>query len=182
MKLKFIALIVVAFFVLTSCMKKENAAMVNPPKTSKADSMKTAYIAFITAWNAAKVDEFDKYIDTNCLENYEPMEGIKTGMAGLKEMSIILNTACPDIKTTIKSISVEGNNLNISYKDSGTNTGAVNGLLPTKEPVSGEGNYAVIWQNGKFHDLSGVMEAGKVLINAIKVMQDYIPKDTIKTK
>ena len=174
-----------ALFSLASCAKKENPAAI---AKAKADSMETAYKSFIAAWDASKVDEFDKYVGANCLENYQPKEGVKSGIEGLKQMATIIHTALPDNKTTLSHLYNEGDTLNLNYTDTGMNTGPLNGMPATNEKMTGSGNYHVRWQNGKFIELASLMDHGYNTINTGKMMQDFNkpeadkPKETDKKK
>ncbi len=144
--------------------------------------METAYKAFIAAWDAGKVDEFDKYVGANCLENYQPSPGMKSGVDGLKEMATIIHTGLPDNKTTLSNMYSQGDTLNLNYTDTGMNSGSLNGMPPTNEKMTGSGNYHVRWQNGKFIELTSLMDAGKNVISTGKMMQDYMKPDAEKAK
>ncbi len=170
MKLQFVIIAAIALFSLSSCAKKEDPAAL---AKLKADSMETAYKAFIVAWDAGKVDEFDKYVGANCLEKYQPMPGMKAGLPGLKEMATLIHTALPDNKTTLSHIYAQGDTLNVNYADTGMNTGQLNGMPPSNQKMTGEGNYHVRWQNGKFIELESVMDAAKNVISTGKMMQDF---------
>ena len=155
MKLRVIIIAAFALFSLASCGKKENPAAI---AKAKADSMETNYKAFMAAWDAGKVDEFDKYVVANCLENYQPLPGMKSGLDGLKEMATLVHTAIPDNKTTLSNMYTQGDTLNLNYTDTGMNTGPLNGMPPSNEKMTGAGNYHVRWQNGKFIELSDLMD------------------------
>ena len=92
--------VVLAFcFVLTvGCMKKGGSAD-NGGGISTADSMKAAWTALQTAFDAGKVDEFDKYVGTNMVE-HNPMPGQGPGLAGLKAMATGMKIGFPDQKST----------------------------------------------------------------------------------
>ncbi|MEI8134776.1 MAG: ester cyclase [bacterium] len=159
-----------AIFCLASCAKKESPAMI---AKARADSMETAYKAFMTAWDAGKVEEFDKYISPNCLDKYEMLPGMKSGLAGLKEMALMVKTGCPDNKTTIKSMYADSNVLNVAYTDTGMNTGPMGGYPASNEKMTGSGNYRVNWVNGKFEDLSGLMDGAKSRVSTRKMIEDF---------
>ena len=174
MKSLFILITVFTIYSVSSCAKKENPAAL---AKAKADSMETAYKAFIAAWDAGKVEEFDKYVGTNCLENYQPKEGMKSGIEGLKQMATILHTGIPDNKTTLSNIYAEGDTLHVNYADTGKNTGPLNGIPASNEMMTGSGNYHVRWQNGKFIELASLMDHGYNTINTGKMIQDFAHPD-----
>ena len=177
MKFQFVIIAAIALFSLSSCAKKENPAVL---AKLKADSMEIAYKAFIAAWDAGKVDEFDKYVGVNCLEKYQPMPGMKAGLPGLKEMATLIHMALPDNKTTLSRLYAEGDTLNLNYADTGMNTGPLNGMPPTNQKMTGEGNYHVRWQNGKFIELESLMDAAKNVISTGKMMMDFAKPDADK--
>ena len=177
MKLKFVIIVAIALFSLSSCAKKENPAVL---AKLKADSMETAYKGFIAAWDAGKVDEFDRYVGANCLEKYVPMPGMKAGLPGLKEMATLIHTALPDNKTTLSNIYAQGDTLNVNYADTGMNTGPLNGMPPSNQKMTGSGNYHVRWQNGKFIELQSVMDAAKNVISTGKMILDFVHPDSAK--
>ena len=177
MKLQFVIIAAVALCSLSSCVKKENPAVL---AKLKADSMETAYRAFIAAWDAGKIDEFDRYVGANCLEKFQPMQGMKSGLPGLKEMATLIHTALPDNKTTLSNIYAEGDTLNINYADTGMNSGPINGMPPSNHTMTGAGNYHVRWQNGKFIELESLMETGMNVIGTGKMMQDMLHPDAAK--
>ena len=170
MKSNLIFLVAASLISLASCSKKADAVA---DAKAKADSMETAYKAFIAAWDAGKVDEFDKYVGANCLVKYQPMPGMKAGLPGLKEMATLIHTALPDNKTTLSHIYAQGDTLNVNYADTGMNTGPLNGMPPSNQKMTGEGNYHVRWQNGKFIELESVMDAAKNVISTAKMMQEF---------
>ncbi len=76
----------------------------------------------------------------------------------------------------------QGDTLNLNYTDTGMNSGSLNGMPPTNEKMTGSGNYHVRWQNGKFIELTSLMDAGKNVISTGKMMQDYMKPDAEKAK
>ena len=146
-----------AVFVMAGCAKKESAST-DSSKNAKADSMKAAYTAMSTAWDAGKVDEFDKYITANSVD-HDAMPGQKPGIAGLKEMASMMKVAYPDMKSTIDYIGVDGDILTARYHMAGTNSGPMMGMPATNKKVNVEGVDFVKWENGKFTEHWGVFDA-----------------------
>lgn len=154
-----IALVFTVFLVLTAgCMKKEGAAD-NGAGMSTADSMKAAWTALQTAWDAGNVDEFDKYVSPNFVE-HNPFPGQEPGLAGLKKMAAGMKAGFPDEKTTIDQILVDSNMLVARSSVTGTNSGPMMGMPPTNKKMTGiMGIDMARWDNGKFVEHWGVFDA-----------------------
>ncbi len=160
MKLYISILALGAMFLAVGCQKKEGAA--DSSSSAKADSMKAAYKAVSEAWDAGKVDEFDKYITANSVD-HNAMPGQKPGLAGMKEFAAQLKTAFPDMKSTIDDIRVDGDMLVARFTMTGTNSGPMMGMPATNKKVSVMGIDEVKWDNGKFTDHWGAMEEMKMM-------------------
>src|SRR5437870_1544836 len=156
MKFRLFILFLCAVFSAAGCMKKESA-MADQAANSRADSMKAAYKAVSNAWDAGKVDEFDKYITANSVD-HDAMPGQKPGLEGLKEMVKMMHTAYPDMKSTIDYIGVDGDILTARYHMAGTNSGPMMGMPATNKKVNVEGVDMVKWENGKFVEHWGVFD------------------------
>lgn len=139
------------------CMKKEGGAAAGANAT--ADSMKAAYKAVSDAWDAGKVDEFDKYVATNSVD-HDAMPGQKPGLEGMKEFAKMMHSWFPDMKSTIEDMRVDGDVLTARYSMSGTNSGSMMGMPATNKKVDAiKGFDQVRWQNGKFVEHWGVFDA-----------------------
>jgi steroid delta-isomerase-like uncharacterized protein len=149
---------VFAFFLVltTGCMKKESAAVNGSNPT--ADSMKAAYTAFSAAWDAGKVDEFDKYLSPNFNEHML-MQGQEPGLAGLKKFASEIHTAFPDSKATIEDMRVDGDVLVARARVTGTNSGPMMGMPATNKKISGVMDIDMMrWENGKFVEHWGLFD------------------------
>lgn len=127
-----------------------------------ADSMKTAYKAVSAAWDAGNVGEFDKYVAENSVD-HNPMPGQKQGLAGMKEMAQGMKTAFPDMKSTIEDMRVDGNILTVRFKMNATNTGPMMGMPPTNKKVEVMGIDQIRWENGKFVEHWGLIDAAAMM-------------------
>ncbi len=156
MKSRFVMCAVLAAFTLASCMKKEGTA--DSGTNAKADSMKNAYKAMSAAWDAGKPDEFDKYVATDS-KDHNAMPGMKTGLAGMKEMATMLKVAFPDMKTTVEDMRVDGDILTARFKVSGTNSGPFMGMPATNKKLTDVmGIEQNRWENGKFVERWGLFD------------------------
>ncbi len=152
-----------ATLLLASCGNKSGDGMATA-NNAKADSMKTAYKAISDAWDAGKVDEFDKYVAANAVD-HDGMPGQKPGIAGMKEMASMMKAGYPNMKSTIEDLRVDGDVLTVRYKVSGTNSGAMMGMPPTNKKMSDVGGYDQMrWENGKFVEHWGVFDAAKMMM------------------
>ncbi len=142
----------------TGCMKKEGAAE-NGTGMSTADSMKAAWTGLQTAWDAGKVDDFDKYISPNFVER-NPFPGQNPGLEGLKKMAVGMKAGFPDQKTIIDAMYVDSNMIIARSSMSGTNSGPMMGMPATnKKMMNVEGIDIARWENGKFVEHWGVFDA-----------------------
>ena len=125
---------------------------------STADSMKAAWTALQTAFDAGKVDEFDKYVSTNMVE-HNPMPGQGPGLAGLKAMAAGMKVGFPDQKSTIDDMRVDSNMLIVRSSMTGTNSGPMMGMPPTNKKMTDVmGIDMMRWENGKFVEHWGLFD------------------------
>ncbi|MDP4218845.1 MAG: ester cyclase [Bacteroidota bacterium] len=157
MKSRFVVLLILAAFSLASCMKKEGTAT-DAGANAKADSMKAAYKAISAAWDAGKVDEFDKYVSADTKDN-NMMPGQKPGLAGMKEFASMLKVAYPDMSTTVEDMRVDGDVLTARFRMNGTNSGPFMGMPATNKKLTNVmGIDQVRWSNGKFVEHWGLFD------------------------
>ena len=143
--------------IVAGCAKKDSGAAAGG--MTMADSMKAAYKAVSDAWDAGKVDEFDKYISANSVD-HDAMPGQKQGLEGMKEFAKMMHGWFPDMKSTIEDMRVDGDVLTARFKMSGTNSGSMMGMPATNKKIDGvNGIDQVRWQNGKFTEHWGVFDA-----------------------
>jgi predicted ester cyclase len=141
----------------TGCMKKNGAAD-NGGGMSMADSMKAAYTAVSAAWDAGKVDEFDKYISVNSVD-HNMMPGQEPGLAGMKKMAAEMKVGFPDQKSTIEDMRVDSNVLVVRSTMTGTNSGPMMGMPATNKKMTGVmGIDMMRWENGKFVEHWGLFD------------------------
>jgi len=170
--------IVFAFAALfaTGCMKNNSAGS---GMSATADSMKAAYTATAAAWDAGKVDEFDKYMSTNTVE-HQTMPGQEPGLAGVKKMALMLHAAFPDMKTTIQDMRVDSNILVARFTMSGTNSGAMMGMPATNKKMTDVGGIDwVRWENGKFVEHWGYFD-DRAMMSQLGLMPQHpgMPADS----
>jgi predicted ester cyclase len=140
----------------TGCMKKDGAT--DNGGMSTADSMKAAYTAVSAAWDAGKVDEFDKYISANSVD-HNMMPGQEPGLAGMKKMAAEMKVGFPDEKSTIDGMYVDSNILVVRSTMTGTNSGPMMGMAPTNKKIAGVmGIDMMRWENGKFVEHWGLFD------------------------
>ncbi len=165
-----IALVFAFLIVLaTGCMKKGGTAD-NGGGMSTADSMKAAWTALSAAFDAAKVDEFDKYISSNMVE-HNPIPGQEQGLAGLKKMATEMKAGMPDQKTTIEAMYVDSNMLIARSSLTATNSGPMMGMPPTNKKMTGVMGIDIArWENGKFVEHWGLFD-----VDAMKMQLGLMP-------
>jgi predicted ester cyclase len=158
-----IALVFAFLMVLaTGCMKKGGTAD-NGGGMSTADSMKAAWTAMQAAWDAGKVDEFDKYISPSFVEN-NPMPGQEPGLSGLKKIATGMKSWFPDEKTTINQIVVDSNILVARSSMTGTNSGSMMGMPATNKKMTAVmGIDMARWENGKFVEHWGLFDVNAMM-------------------
>src|SRR5215207_1155201 len=99
MKTIFSVLVLCSAFVLAGCEKK--AASAGSAGNPKADSMKTAYTAIITALESGNTADVDKYVSADS-KDHQQMAGYPAGAEGLKKMIGEFKVAMPDSKYTVE--------------------------------------------------------------------------------
>ncbi len=152
----------VSLLLSVGCMKKNGAA--DNGTMSTADSMKAAYTALSAAWDADKVDEFDKYVSTNMVE-HNPFPGQEPGLAGLKKMASGMKAGFPDQKTNIDAMYVDSNILVARSSMTGTNSGPMMGMPATNKKMTNVmGIDMVRWENGKFVEHWGLFDMNAMMM------------------
>lgn len=170
MKLRLLIMLACAAIFASSCAKKEGenaaagmgAAAAGSASNAKADSMKAAYKVVSEAFDAGNVDVFDKYVAVNAVD-HNPMPGTPPGLAGMKEMAKGLHVAFPDMKSTIESMTVEGDILTARFRMVATNSGPMMGMPATNKKVDVMGIDQIRWENGKFVEHWGLMDEHKMM-------------------
>jgi predicted ester cyclase len=153
----------VSLLLSVGCMKKNGAAD-SGGGMSAADSMKAAYTAVSAAWDAGKVDEFDKYISANSID-HNLMPGQEPGLAGMKKMATGMKAGFPDEKSTIDAMYVDSNILVVRSSMSGTNSGPMMGMPPTNKKMTNVmGIDMVRWENGKFVEHWGLFDMNAMMM------------------
>lgn len=145
------------------CMKKGGTAD-GGGGMSAADSMKAAWTALQSDFDAGKVDEFDKYVSANMVE-HNPLPGQGPGLDGLKKMATEMKVGFPDQKTTIDAIYVDSNILVARSSVTGTNSGPMMGMPATNKKMTGVmGINIVRWENGKFVEHWGLFDMNAMMM------------------
>lgn len=149
-----------ACFALASCGKKaEGGAAANPA----ADSMKTAYMAIMKAFETGDAAELDKYVTPN-VKSHMVMPGYPEGLEGMKKMVADFKVSMPDAKYTVEDMRVEGDILVGRVRMSGTNSGPMMGMPATNKKIDNVMSLDWIrWENGKFVEHWGVGEEMKMM-------------------
>jgi predicted ester cyclase len=175
-----ISLVLALFLVLaTGCMKKNGAA--DNGGMSTADSMKAAYTALSAAWDAGKVDEFDKYISANSVD-HSMMQGQEPGLAGMKKMAAAMKVGFPDEKTTIEGMYVDSNILVARFTMNATNSGSMMGMPPTNKQITGVmGIEMMRWENGKFVEHWGLLDQHAMMSQLGLMPPHPMPSDSTMT-
>jgi predicted ester cyclase len=154
----FLLLTLAALFSLSSCSKKAESS-----SNAQADSMKTAYKALIAAWDAANIEEIEKYISADYV-SHNPMPGTKGNLDDMKNMVKMMKAGYPDMKTTVEDLRVDGDILMARWTTTGTNTGSMMGMPATNKKMSDVmGLEMVRWRNGKFVESWFGMEEMKMM-------------------
>ena len=153
-------LTLVVCFGLTSCGKKEATTATMDPTV---DSMKTAYMAVMQAFETGNTTDLDKYVAADA-KDHQAMPGYPEGIEGMKKMIADFKTSMPDAKYTVEDMRVDGDILVARVRMSGTNTGPMMGMPATNKKID---NAMFIdwvrWNNGKFVEHWGVGEEMKMM-------------------
>jgi predicted ester cyclase len=173
-----ISIVLALFLVLaTGCMKKNGAAD-NGGGMSTADSMKAAYTAVSAAWDAGKVDEFDKYISANSID-HNLMPGQEPGLAGMKKMAAGMKVGFPDEKSTIEAMYVDSNILVARTSMTGTNSGPMMGMPATNKKMTDVMGIDIVrWENGKFVEHWGLFDMHAMMMQLGLMPPHPMPSDS----
>jgi predicted ester cyclase len=175
-----ISLVLALFLVLTTGCMKKNGATDSSGGMSTADSMKAAYTAISAAWDAGKVDEFDKYISANSID-HNMMPGQEPGLAGMKKMAAGMKVGFPDEKSTIEDMRVDSNILVVRSTMTGTNSGPMMGMPPTNKKITGVmGIDMMRWENGKFVEHWGLWDEHAMMSQLGLMPPHPMPSDSTK--
>jgi len=144
-----------------SCNKKDAAG--TTAANLSADSMKTAYMGIIQAFETGNTADLDKYVAADS-KDHQMMPGYPAGIEGLKKAIVDFKAAMPDGKYIVEDMRVDGDILVARVKMSGTNTGPMMGMPATGKKVTDMMFIDwVRWQNGKFAEHWGVGEDMKMM-------------------
>ena len=86
-----------------------------------------------------------------------------TGLSAVKQMIMTYHAAFPDMKTTIYSMTAEGDMVTIHYNMKGTNTGPMMGMAATNKTIDVDGVDVVKLKDGMATDHWGYSQEMKMM-------------------
>jgi steroid delta-isomerase-like uncharacterized protein len=102
-------------------------------------------------------------IAEDCIEHTPDPEITEKGLAGVKQMMMKYHTAFPDMKTTIYSMTAEGDMVTIHYNMKGTNSGPMGNMPATNKTVDVDGVDMVKMKDGKAIEHWGYTQEMKMM-------------------
>ena len=163
MRLKYLSLLFVPLFILTSCQ----------PQNPNEENYRAAYIAINNLLDQGKIDELDNYIAADAVDHQlNPAITSKTGLDGIKEMFRYYHRIFPDMKTTVHSMAVSGDTLFGYVTSSGTTSEPFMGM-PANTETSVNLVDIVVFKDGKMTEHWGFMD----MTEAMQMMQSNMPMD-----
>ena len=136
-------------------MKKDAATTDTAVRTDSVKEKSIENYKAVTAmFNTGKTDDLGKYVDSNMVD-HTPDPGRKQGLSGLKEMIGGMRAGFPDLKMTVKDITVDNGMIWAHVNMTGTNTGSMMGMPPTGKKMDINGVDIIKVTNGKATDQWG---------------------------
>jgi steroid delta-isomerase-like uncharacterized protein len=121
------------------------------PVFAQDDAMIAAGIKKVyDMFNTGDMSKLSEFVDDNFVE-HSPMPGQKPGLSGLVEAIEMMKKGYPDMKMTIKDITVDctNNKAAVLYTMTGTNTGEMMGMPPTNKKIEVLGIDYLLFKDGK---------------------------------
>jgi steroid delta-isomerase-like uncharacterized protein len=111
-------------------------------------------------FNRGNIDSADEFLAPDFAEREELPPGLPGGREGVKQLTVMLRGAFPDLKATIEDIVAEGDKVVIRQTWTGTHTGGeFMGVAPTGKRVSVGVIDIIRIAEGKFVEHWGQMDS-----------------------
>ena len=103
----------------------------------QTEQNKALYRQFVEeVFNRGNTSAIDELVAPDFVEHEELPPGVPSGREGVKQLSIMLRSAFPDLKATIDDILAEGDKVAARMTWRGTHKGEFMGIPPTGKSVS----------------------------------------------
>ena len=103
----------------------------------QTEQNKALYRQFVEeVFNRGNTSAIDKLVAPDFVEHEELPPGLPTDREGVKQLSIMLRSAFPDLKATIDDMLAEGDKVAARMTWRGTHKGEFMGIPPTSKSVS----------------------------------------------
>ena len=116
-----------------------------------ADTKALVRRLFEEVWNQGNLAAIDELFAPSYVR-YDPAAPEAKGLAGFKQLVVMLRTAFPDLHFTLEEIIAEGDKVMTRALLRGTHRGEYLGIAPTGKPVAVMGMVVVRIAHGKFQE------------------------------
>ena len=106
---------------------------------------------FEEVWNQGNLAAIDELFAPSYIR-YDPAAPEAKGLAGFKQLVVLLRTAFPDLHFTLEEIIAEGDKVMSRALLRGTHRGEYLGIAPTGKPVAVMGMVVLRIAQGKFQE------------------------------
>jgi steroid delta-isomerase-like uncharacterized protein len=106
---------------------------------------------FEEVWNQGNLTVIDELFAPSYVR-YDPAAPEAKGLAGFKQLVVMLRTAFPDLHFTVEEVIAEGDKVMSRALLRGTHRGEYLGIAPTGKPVAVMGMVVVRIAQGKFQE------------------------------
>jgi steroid delta-isomerase-like uncharacterized protein len=125
----------------------------------QTEQNKALYRQFVEeVFNRGNTSAIDELVAPDFVEHEELPPGVPSGREGVKQLSIMLRSAFPDLKATIDDILAEGDKVAARMTWRGTHKGEFMGIPPTGKSVSVGVIDVVRFTGDKFVEHWGLMD------------------------
>ena len=130
----------------------------------QTEQNKALYRQFVEeVFNRGNTSAIDELVAPDFVEHEELPPGVPSGREGVKQLSIMLRSAFPDLKATIDDILAEGDKVAARMTWRGTHKGEFMGIPPSGKNVSVEVIDFVRFAGGKFVEHWGLMDNASMM-------------------
>lgn len=130
----------------------------------QTEQNKALYRQFVEeVFNRGNTSAIDELVAPDFVEHEELPPGVPTGREGVKQLSIMLRSAFPDLKATIDDMLAEGDKVAARMTWRGTHKGEFMGIPPSGKNVSVEVIDFVRFAGGKFVEHWGLMDNASMM-------------------
>ena len=130
----------------------------------QTEQNKALYRQFVEeVFNRGNTSAIDELVAPDFVEHEELPPGVPSGREGVKQLSIMLRSAFPDLKATIDDILAEGDKVAARMTWRGTHKGEFMGIPPTGKSVSVGVIDVVRFTGDKFVEHWGLMDNASMM-------------------